>query len=739
MTKTVVLPVKGMDCASCANIVNHVIKKTPGVIASQVNLATEKATIEFNSSKVSLETINAGVKKAGYSLILTPTSEDHSQHTDNLTILQKQVKFLFPLSLFVFIFMLYDIAGRFFGLPLLPVTMNTFNTVALALSSVVLFGFGTEFLSAIPRFFKTRVANMNTLIGIGSTVAYIYSTLIFLIPSIAVNLNLPETTYFDVVIIVIGFIKFGKYLEQNSKQKTGEAIKKLLELGAKTALVERAGQEVEINISEVKLGDTVIVKPGAKIPVDGKIIEGFTTIDESAITGEAIPVDRTIGELVVSGTINKQGYIKFKAEKVGSDTLLAQIISMVESAQGSKAPIEKMADKISAIFVPTVLILSVASFLVWLAFGNLSLAISSFVGILVIACPCALGLATPTAIIVGVGKGAQNGILVKDASVLEKLYSIDTIVFDKTGTITKGHPQVTSIINTSDQSVSASLSVLASLENKSGHPLAKAITDYAKENKATIHTIQHFKEIPGKGVSGQFKTKHYLAGNLTLLKEHKVEFDADQIKEYTTQGMTPIFLFTDRKLQSITLISDTLKEESIDAIKNLHRLGIKTIMLTGDDANTASFIGKQAGIDHIYSQVLPTEKAKIIKTLTKEGAKVAMVGDGINDAPALAEAEVGIAMSTGTDIAIESAGITLLHGDLSKVTQAIKLSKATMNTIRQNLFWAFFYNIIGIPIAAGVLYPLFGIVLNPAIAGAAMAFSSVSVVTNSLRLKSAKI
>ena len=512
-----------------------------------------------------------------------------------------------------------------------------------------------------------------------------------------------------------------------------------MELGAKTALVERAGQEMEINISDVQVGDIVIVKPGAKIPVDGKIIEGFTSIDESAITGEAIPVDRTIGELVTSGTINKQGYIKFKAEKVGSDTLLAQIISMVESAQGSKAPIEKMADKISAIFVPTVLILSATSFLVWLAFGNLSLAISAFVGILVIACPCALGLATPTAIIVGVGKGAQNGILVKDASVLEKLHSIDTVVFDKTGTITKGKPQVSQVINTSELNKTESLSILASLEKQSGHPLAQAISDYAKENKIKTHTIQHFKEIPGKGVSGQYKTKHFLAGNLTLLKEHKIEFDADKIKGYTTQGMTPIFLFTDRKLQSITLISDTLKEESIEAISNLHRLGIKTIMLTGDDANTASFIGKLAGIDRIYSQVLPTEKAKIIKSLTKEGSKVAMVGDGINDAPALAEAEVGIAMSTGTDIAIESAGITLLHGDLSKVTQAIKLSKSTMNTIRQNLFWAFFYNVIGIPIAAGLLYPLFGLILNPAIAGAAMAFSSVSVVTNSLRLKSAKI
>lgn len=729
-----------MDCASCANIVNHAISKTPGVSHSEVNLATEKATLEYDETKVSLEKINENVKRVGYSLEISPIPENHSQHTDHLATLKKQVEFLFPISLLIFALMLYDAASQYLvKLPPFPFPMNVFNFIALALASITLFGFGTEFLAAIPRFIKTKVANMDTLIGIGSVVAYLYSAVIFLIPSIAINLNLPETTYFDVVIVVIGFIKFGKFLEINSKQKTGEAIKKLLELGAKTALVERAGQEIEIGLSEVKIGDIVIVKPGAKIPVDGKIIEGFTSIDESAITGEAIPVDRTIGELVTSGTINKQGYIKFKAEKVGDATLLSQIITMVESAQGSKAPIEKMADKISAIFVPTVLILSALAFLVWLGFGNLSLAISSFVGILVIACPCALGLATPTAIIVGVGKGAQNGILVKDASVLEKLYSIDTVVFDKTGTITKGKPQVSSIIMIGDQNETDTLSILASLENKSNHPLANAITLYAKENKIKTHTIQHFKEIPGKGVSGQLKAKHYLAGNLTLLNEHKIKFDTDKITEFTKQGMTPIFLFTDRKLQSITLISDALKDESIDAIADLHRLGIKTVMLTGDNSNTASYIGKLAGIDRIYSEVLPTEKAKIIKTLTKEGNKVAMVGDGINDAPALAEAEVGIAMSTGTDIAIESAGITLLHGDLSKVTMAIKLSKATMNTIRQNLFWAFFYNIIGIPIAAGLLYPLFGIILNPAIAGAAMAFSSVSVVTNSLRLKSAKI
>ncbi|KKS91585.1 MAG: ATPase, E1-E2 type:Copper-translocating P-type ATPase:Heavy metal translocating P-type ATPase [Candidatus Collierbacteria bacterium GW2011_GWC2_43_12] len=563
------------------------------------------------------------------------------------------------------------------------------------------------------------------------------------------SLKLPETTYFDVVIVVIGFIKFGKYLEANSKQKTGQAIKELLKLSAKVALIERSGKEIEIGIDAVQIGDTVIVKPGAKIPVDGKIIEGHTSIDESMITGEPIPVDKSIGDLVTSGTINNQGYIKFRAEKVGSSTLLSQIIKMVENAQGSKAPIEKLADTISAYFVPAVLGLALLAFLIWFLSGNLSLAISAFVGILVIACPCALGLATPTAIIVGVGKGAQNGILVKDAEVLEKLHNINTVVFDKTGTITTGKPVVSTVISTSKQSEEEIISILASLEKQSAHPLAQAIVNYAHhpslrganatKQSIKIHTIQNFKDIPGKGISGQFKNKRYLAGNMTLLKEHKVDYDEKDIKEYTSKGMTPVFLISGQSLLGAVFISDTLKNESRQAISDLHKMGVKTVMLTGDDHDTAAYIAREAGIDRIYAQVLPGDKARIINQIKVEGNKVAMVGDGVNDSPALATADVGIAMSTGTDVAIESAGITLLHGDLSKVEKAIKLSKQTMRTIKQNLFWAFFYNVIGIPVAAGILYPLFGIILNPAIAGAAMAFSSVSVVTNSLRLKALKL
>lgn len=746
MTK-VTLPVLGMDCASCSNIVNRAIKKTPGVLDSSVSIATNRAIIEFDQSQTTLEKINQNVQKFGYNLDLSPQSDegtmmDHMHHTDvqHVEMLKKQVTVLFPVSLLVFFLMLWDALGRFVpDFPSFPIPMMIFNFVALVLATLTFYFYGREFLASIPRFIKTKMANMDTLIGLGSVVAYLYSSFVFLLPEIATSLKLPETTYFDVVIVVIGFIKFGKYLEASSKQKTGEAIKKLLGLSAKVALVERKGVEIEIPISEVVVGDLIIVKPGAKIPVDGKIVSGQTSIDESMITGEPLPVDKAIGDLVTSGTINNQGYLKFRAEKVGSHTLLAQIIKMVETAQGSKAPIEKMADTISAYFVPTVLVLAVLSFIVWFSLGNLSLAITAFVGILVIACPCALGLATPTAIIVGVGKGAQNGILVKDASVLEKLHAINVVAFDKTGTITMGKPQVSEIISQSDLSETEIISLLASLEKHSSHPLAQAIVDYAKQKDLKPHTIQHFKEIPGKGVAGQFKTKRYLAGNLTLLKEHKVAFDPKEIITFTKKGMTPVFLFSEKKLQGIVAISDALKPESKEAIADLHRMGIKTVMLTGDDHDTASYIATQAGIDRIYAQILPTDKAHIIDKLKGEGNQVVMVGDGINDSPALASADVGIAMSTGTDVAIESAGITLLHGDIAKVAKAIKLSKLTMRTIKQNLFWAFFYNVIGIPVAAGLLYPLFGIVLNPAIAGAAMAFSSVSVVTNSLRLKGVKL
>ncbi|KKT71601.1 MAG: ATPase, E1-E2 type:Copper-translocating P-type ATPase:Heavy metal translocating P-type ATPase, partial [Candidatus Collierbacteria bacterium GW2011_GWB1_44_6] len=702
MTKTTV-PVIGMDCASCSNIVNRAIKKTPGVISSNVSIASNKADIEFDQEKTTLEKINANVKEYGYSLNLTPPDQmtDHMHHTgeEHVAMLKKQITILFPVSLIVFFLMLWDALSRYApGFPMFIIPMNIFNTVLAVLSTLTLLFFGREFLAAIPRFAKTKVANMDTLIGIGSVAAYLYSLFVIFLPDMAMSLKLPETTYFDVVIVVIGFIKFGKYLEANSKQKTGQAIKELLKLSAKVALIERSGKEIEIGIDAVQIGDTVIVKPGAKIPVDGKIIEGHTSIDESMITGEPIPVDKSIGDLVTSGTINNQGYIKFRAEKVGSSTLLSQIIKMVENAQGSKAPIEKLADTISAYFVPAVLGLALLAFLIWFLSGNLSLAISAFVGILVIACPCALGLATPTAIIVGVGKGAQNGILVKDAEVLEKLHNINTVVFDKTGTITTGKPVVSTVISTSKQSEEEIISILASLEKQSAHPLAQAIVNYAHhpslrganatKQSIKIHTIQNFKDIPGKGISGQFKNKRYLAGNMTLLKEHKVDYDEKDIKEYTSKGMTPVFLISGQSLLGAVFISDTLKNESRQAISDLHKMGVKTVMLTGDDHDTAAYIAREAGIDRIYAQVLPGDKARIINQIKVEGNKVAMVGDGVNDSPALATADVGIAIGAGTNVAIESAGIILFKSDPRDIVKIVRLSRLTYSKMLQNLFWA---------------------------------------------------
>lgn len=770
MKKSITLPVQGMDCASCASIISRSVAKLPGVTQSDVNIATEKATLTYDTDTISLEQISKKVTDLGYSLVTGEGSKTEMSHDmghdmsqmrhdhgldplkkDKLERLEKQrqaITFVLPLSLLIFFLMMWGIAADFFkSLPPFFLPMKMFNLISMILSAIVLFGFGKDFINAVGRFVRTKTANMDTLIGIGTLAAFIYSAFVFLFPETITRFGLAETTYFDVVIVVIGFILFGKYLEARSKIKTGEAIEKLVMLQAKTALVERNGKEVEIAIEMVKLGDMIIVKPGAKIPVDGVIKEGKSSIDESFVTGEAMPVDKKAGDEVIGGTINKQGFFKFKATKVGSDTLLAHIIKMVEEAQGSKAPIERIADQISAIFVPVVLVLAVITLIVWLGVGSiyipfsqaLAFGLSSFVGILVIACPCALGLATPTAIIVGVGKGAENGILIKDAESLEKLHSVTTVVMDKTGTLTKGEPEVVDIVGDSVMDDTEILTIAASLEKQSEHPLAQAILKYAEERKVKTKTITNFSSIEGKGIKGDCEKETYYIGNATLLKERKAVYDADLVSQFTKEGKTPVFLIKGKKLLASIYIADTLKESAVLAVKDLHKLGLKVIMLTGDDENTARFIGSLAGVDDVFAQVLPGEKADKIKVLKEKKEIVAMIGDGVNDAPALALSDVGIAMGTGTDVAIESANITLLHGDLSKLVKAIRLSKNTMRTIKQNLFWAFIYNVIGIPVAAGALYPLFGILLNPVFAGAAMALSSVSVVTNSLRLKRSKI
>lgn len=742
--------IHGMHCASCAFIITDKLSSIKGVKGVNVNFATEQANIDFEQT-VELDELNGAISPLGYHLMEGSgrNMHDHAEmdipKADKLKELAREknkLKFVLPVSFAVFAIMLWEIGGKLINLPKFPVEMGMLNLVLLIIASVVMFWIGQPFLKGVVRFARYRAANMDTLIGIGTLTAYIYSALITIFPAIQRLLNAPETTYFDVVIVVIGFVSLGKYLEARSKLKTGEAIEKLLGLQAKTALVLRDGKEVEIPVSEVVLGDIIIVKPGAKIPVDGQIIEGTSSVDESMITGEPMPVDKKAGDLVVGATINKQGHFKFKATKIGSETMLAQIIKLVESAQGSKAPIQELADRVSGVFVPIVLGIALFALALWVGIGSftlgfsvaLSFGILAFVGVLVIACPCALGLATPTAIIVGVGKGAGMGILIKNAEALEKMSSVDTIVLDKTGTLTKGAPEVTDIISLSDKKEKDLLQISASIEKLSEHPLAQAVVSRAKQDKIEFLEVSEFVNKEGVGVSGK------LHGRIVeIRKPGESKREDKQIKELQSQGKTVIVIKEDEKILGLIAISDTLKDGAKEAVSALHHRGVRMVMLTGDNNLAAKYIGKEAGIDEVIAEVLPQDKAEKIKELQSQGRKVAMAGDGINDAPALVQADVGIAMATGTDVAIESAGITLLHGDISKLAHTADLARATMRTIKQNLFWAFIYNVVGVPVAAGLLYPIWGIFLNPIFAGLAMAGSSVSVVTNSLRLKGREV
>lgn len=755
--------VKGMHCASCASIIKRKLEKLPGIESAKVNLATETAEVTM-SGDVPTESINAAISPLGYTIVkkgadhdmskmdpksphyghdmvavVTSDSKKKAEKLAELEGLRQKTMFVIPIALVTFVLMIWDLLAKQFGLlPELPLSMTAFNRLSFILATPIMFWIGQPYIQGMLRFIKYRVANMDSLIGIGTLVAYTYSAILLLFPEIHSFLKAPEGLYFDVTIVVIGFITLGKYLEARSRRKTGEAIEKLLGLQAKTALVLRNGQEIEVELSEVVVGDIVIVKPGAKIPVDGEIIKGDSSVDESMLTGESLPIDKAVGDKVVGGTLNKQGSIQLRATIVGQGTVLSQIIKMVESAQGSKAPIERFTDSISAVFVPIVLVLSVLVFAVWTVLGNPMLGLLSFVGILVIACPCALGLATPTAIIVGVGKAAAKGILVKNAESLEKLRAVDFVVLDKTGTLTKGQPSVThyKVVGLGPANP---LQILASLESLSEHPLAEAVVAHAKAQDIKLLSASDFLAISGQGLKGIVNKTTYWAGNTKLMAEKGLKVDQSILQQFAKEGATPIMLADKKQVIAYLGISDTLKDESAQAIQALHKLGIKVAMLTGDHQLTANYIGKQVGIDRVFAEVLPGDKADHVKELQKEGHKVAMVGDGVNDAPALATADVGIAMGTGTDVAIESAGLTLLGGNLAHLPQAIRLARATFRVIKQNLFWAFFYNIVGIPIAAGVLYPLYGLMLNPGIAGAAMAFSSVSVVTNSLRLKASRI
>lgn len=760
MTTPKIYKLKGMHCASCASIIEKTIKKVDGVESVDVSYGTEAVKLAYDESKANLKDISGKIEKFGYSIVI-PTAEEmnmspseHAAHLglnqskqEKLAELRKMKNILIsalPFTLFSIFFMTWDILSEFKKISPMPEKWDGIFMILLPLMALyTLIIVGKPYLVGVYRFFRYGKANMDTLIGIGTSVAFIYSLAVTLFGDILKNYIDTGSTYYDVTIIVITFITLGKYLEARSKLKTGDAIEKLFSLQAKTALIIVNGQEKEIPISEVKVGDIIVIKPGMKIPVDGQIIEGQSTVDESMITGESIPVDKKVGELVVGATINKQGHFKFKATKVGSDTVLAQIIKMVEEAQGSKAPIQAMADKISSIFVPVVLVIAFLTLGTWLAVGSqfmafsqaLSFGLVSFVGILVIACPCALGLATPTAIIVGVGKGAHYGILIKDAESLEKLSHVTTIVFDKTGTITKGEPSVTDIL-VLDKSYDQNkiLQIAGSLENYSEHPLAMAVVKKAKQENINLEKVENFNSKEGIGVSGEINSE-----KINIHKPQADDMIISGLDILQKQGKTVVVIERNNLKIGLIALADTLKDEAVEAIKNLHKKGLEIVMLTGDNKLAARHIADLAGIDQVIAEVLPHEKANKIKELQAQGKVVAMAGDGINDAPALVQADVGIAMATGTDVAIESAGITLLGGDIKKISQAIVLARSTIRTVKQNLFWAFIYNVIGIPVAAGLLYPIWGILLNPIFAGLAMAGSSVSVVSNSLRLKTKKL
>ncbi len=763
-------PVRGMHCASCASIIEKTLKKIEGVHSVEVNPGTEAAKISYDESKTNPHHLSQKIQPFGYSLIIPTASsspsasemhmsaDEHAAHLGlnqskseklaEIAAMRVKVYSALPLAAVSVASMAWDISAQFGVLPLMPATLKGFLNFAMPLmATYMIFVVGKPYLVGLYRFLRHGAANMDTLVGLGTSAAYLYSLAVVAFTDALRPFINVENTYFDVTIIVITFITLGKYLEVRAKVKTGDAIEKLLNLQAKTALVIRNGAEVEIPIDQVVHGDLIIVKPAGKIPVDGVLTDGSSYVDESMVTGEPMPVKKVTGDAVVAGTLNTSGSFTFKATKVGSETMLARIVEMVQEAQGSRAPIQALADKISSVFVPVVLVLAFVALGAWLLIGSqylgfsqaLAYGLTSFIGVLVIACPCALGLATPTAIIVGVGKGAKEGILIKDAATLEKLHTVDVVVVDKTGTLTRGKPELVSLQNLGDMSDDELVAILASLENKSEHPIAHAIVAYAKEKNISLVPVEQFEMLKGKGISGVIDGTEYFVGNPRTIADQQLGGFASKLEQDTKEGKTPVILATGGKVLAVALVADAIKPEAIAAIKDLHALGIQVVMLTGDDANTARYIAEQVGIDEVVAEVLPEDKLRKVKELQGAGKIVAMAGDGVNDAPALAQADVGIAMATGTDVAIESAGITLLHGDISKLVKAIRLSKLTMRGIKQNLFWAFAYNIIGIPLASGIFYPVFGWLLSPVFAGLAMALSSVSVVGNSLRLKTKNI
>jgi len=758
--KKEILKIQGMHCASCAVNIENALKKEKGVKSVNVNFASEKVVLEYDEVAISLEKIKKIIKDSGYGAEEESFEEMlHQHHKDGSAKEIKRLRNTFLISLILGLPIFYLVMAKMLMLPLPSLSLKTEIIFQFLITTFIMAVNYPLYISGFKKLIS-RNPNMDSLIEIGTAAAYFYSVAI----SLMVWLNPAkggEHLYYESAALILVFISLGKYLEAITKGKTSEAIKKLIGLQPKEATIIRTRsfhsqnldsslsselkdyEEIKIPISEVKVGDIVLVKPGEKIPVDGIVIDGYSGVDEKAITGESMPVEKKKGDEVIGATINKTGVLKFKATRVGKDTMLAQIIKIVEEAMGSKAPIQLLADKVSFYFVPTVIIIALVALIIWLLLGkSFAFALTVFVAVLIIACPCALGLATPTAVMMGTGLAAQKGILIKSGKALEIARKVNMVVFDKTGTLTRGEPIVTDVVPIQNDK-SEIIQIAASIEKNSEHPLAQAIINKAKEENIQPEEVRSFQALPGKGVTAIFRDKEIFLGTRKLMVEHQIsslELE-EKMVALEEQGKTVMILALRQaqgkpgEIISIIAVADTLKDYSKEAVKMLHKMGKKSAIITGDNERVGQAIAKEVGIDKVMAEVLPQEKSAEIKRLQEEGNIVAMVGDGINDAPALAQSDLGVALGSGTDVAMETGDIILIKDDLRDVVLAIDLSAYALKKIKQNLFWAFFYNVVGIPLAAGILYPLTGWLLNPAIAAAAMAFSSVSVVSNSLLMK----
>ncbi len=744
---TLSLKLRGMSCASCANNIEEAIRSVPGVSDCNVNFGVEQATIQYDPKRTNLETIQAAIDAAGYSsyplqeqeMITGEDDVEKNAREAELRTLTRKIVVGAILSTLILLGSISAMTGL--KLPWIRTLWLDNPWVQLALATPVLFWCGADFFKNAWKAFKRHTATMDTLVAIGTGAAYFYSLFATVFPGFFTSAGLMPDVYYEAAAVITTLILLGRLFENRAKGQTSEAIRKLIGLQARNAKVIRDGQEVDVPIQEVQIGDVILVRPGEKIPVDGEVIEGASNVDEAMVTGESLPVKKQPGDEVIGATINKTGSFKFRATRVGKDTFLSQIVKMVQQAQGSKAPIQRLADQVTGWFVPVVIAIAIAAFVIWFnVMGNLTLALITTVGVLIIACPCALGLATPTSVMVGTGKGAENGILIKGAESLELAHRIQTIVLDKTGTLTQGKPTVTDFVTVNGTANSNELKLLqlaASVERNSEHPLAEAVVRYAQSQQVELTEAKKFEAIAGSGVQGIVSDHLVQIGTQRWMEE--LNIDSRTLQEgkasLEASGKTAILIAVDGQIQGLMGIADALKPSSVAVVRTLQKLGLEVVMLTGDNRKTAEAIAGEVGITRVFAEVRPDQKASQIQALQAEGKIVAMVGDGINDAPALAQANVGIAIGTGTDVAIAASDITLISGDLQGIVTAIQLSSATMQNIRQNLFFAFIYNVAGIPIAAGVLFPIFGWLLNPIIAGGAMAFSSVSVVTNALRLR----